>query len=693
MTSLAEIRQKYPQYQDMSDADLAGALHKKFYADMPIDEFNAKMGVNATGAPSGRHLSYEEGLLEMEKEKQADAGGKLGAAMTGYIGDMPIVGPALLGVAERGAAGLTSLINGSDYGQNVEQAQRTVQAAQEQNPYSRMAGGLAGNVAAMAGLGSTAAGARALGMTGPSLLSRAGMSSLSSGAISGADTAVRGGDASDIVNSTAIGAGVGGAIPLVGAGIRRGLEAVGDYVYPFVNAVRNPAQEAQRRVGAAMTRDATANPGMVMSRADEAAAAANNIPIANVDRGGETTRALARSVANQSPEARASIENLASDRFGAQSQRATNFIRRLTGGAVDDLAYQENLTKLARASNGPAYKAAFDSPNAQVMFSPRMQQLMQSPSFRAAIDDVPTRSADRGAVQGFKEIPNPFSKNSQGAYVLRRDANGQLVAPNLRFWDQVKQNLDSSIGTAKRAGDNQTASDLLGLKNALVGELDTAVPTYKTARQGAAAFFGAEDALEAGKNFANTPRSIPEAQRAFKKFSPAEKEAFSTGYASELIDKIKVSGDRANVINTTFKSQAARESMELVFGPQKLKEIEAYVRVEDLVDRLRGAMGNSTTARQLAEIGLGGVAGGAYTGDWSGAIGGGLLAGGARYAGKRVDAKVMENIAKLLTQDNPSALRVAVQQAAKNPAYMGALEKIGNVLAAPVRGGANALIQ
>lgn len=55
MPTIAEIRQQYPQYQDMSDADLAGALHKKFYSDMPAEEFNAKVGLAAPQpqAPTG----------------------------------------------------------------------------------------------------------------------------------------------------------------------------------------------------------------------------------------------------------------------------------------------------------------------------------------------------------------------------------------------------------------------------------------------------------------------------------------------------------------------------------------------------------------------------------------------------------------------------------------------------------------
>ena len=42
--TLDTVREKFPQYGDMSDADLASALHKKFYADMPADQFNAKIG-------------------------------------------------------------------------------------------------------------------------------------------------------------------------------------------------------------------------------------------------------------------------------------------------------------------------------------------------------------------------------------------------------------------------------------------------------------------------------------------------------------------------------------------------------------------------------------------------------------------------------------------------------------------------
>ena len=46
------IREKYPQYSDLSDQQLVDGLHKKFYSDIPLDEFHAKVGF-ASEEPKG----------------------------------------------------------------------------------------------------------------------------------------------------------------------------------------------------------------------------------------------------------------------------------------------------------------------------------------------------------------------------------------------------------------------------------------------------------------------------------------------------------------------------------------------------------------------------------------------------------------------------------------------------------------
>ena len=43
--TLAEIRKKYPEYDDLSDQQLADAFYNKFYADMPRAEFDQKIGI------------------------------------------------------------------------------------------------------------------------------------------------------------------------------------------------------------------------------------------------------------------------------------------------------------------------------------------------------------------------------------------------------------------------------------------------------------------------------------------------------------------------------------------------------------------------------------------------------------------------------------------------------------------------
>lgn len=45
MPTMQDVRAKFPQYNDMTDQQLADALHRKFYADMPYDQFAAKIGL------------------------------------------------------------------------------------------------------------------------------------------------------------------------------------------------------------------------------------------------------------------------------------------------------------------------------------------------------------------------------------------------------------------------------------------------------------------------------------------------------------------------------------------------------------------------------------------------------------------------------------------------------------------------
>jgi hypothetical protein len=110
MASLAEIRAKYPQYDDMSDQQLADAFHAKFYSDMPRAEFDAKIGManqRIAGAfeDAARQPVIKRGSIlpisSMDGDVRFDSdAGILGAAKRGfmlpgqvYSGQVQLTGP------------------------------------------------------------------------------------------------------------------------------------------------------------------------------------------------------------------------------------------------------------------------------------------------------------------------------------------------------------------------------------------------------------------------------------------------------------------------------------------------------------------------------------------------------------------------------------------------------------------------
>ena len=66
MKTLAEIRQQYPQYQDIPDVQLAKALHSKFYSDVPYSEFTKKLGFREVidNTPQQEPMTVMEGIGE-----------------------------------------------------------------------------------------------------------------------------------------------------------------------------------------------------------------------------------------------------------------------------------------------------------------------------------------------------------------------------------------------------------------------------------------------------------------------------------------------------------------------------------------------------------------------------------------------------------------------------------------------------
>lgn len=657
-----------------------------------VEEIAGQLGAGGQGQPDvmqdaladASRRSQSLTPIQQQQPAQPDIMGSTAATLGGLVNGIPVLGPMAQNASDAIIGGGSALMGG-DYGETVQGLRDRRAQLAEANPVADIAGNLAGGIGAYGGLAKTAGGAAALGLEG-NILSRIGNSAASGAAISGADAAFKGGSLNDMLTNASYGAGIGAVTPPIASGLGAAARAVGAKFAPTIAGALHPAEEGSRRAGQVFARDMQVNPSGMFNATDEAVARQAGVPLMNVDRGGETTRALARSVANQNPEARSIITKAADERFETQGLRAIDMIKRVTGGSVDDLAYQRSVKDAARLANGPRYRAAENSPAAAAIWTPQIRQLMQSNLFRSAIVAAESRGTDKAAIAGVKAVRNPFTFGPNGQIGLKTMPDGSRALPSLQFWDQVKRNLDGMIDGAVRGAkpDRTKVADLTTIKNMLVSELDAVVPQYQAARRGAATFFDAEDALEAGKKFATQPKAIPEATQAFSSFSAPEKQAFATGYASEIIDRIRSTRDRVNVINQIFGSQASREMNELVFGAAKARQLEAYVRVEGLADAIRGALGNSTTARQLVELGIGtgvgGVTGfGLSGGNFGAALQGATLgagAAGARALGQRIDAKVMQEVARTLTSRDPKDLQKAIYNASLSPKWMDAIKAL-----------------
>lgn len=580
-------------------------------------------------------------------------------------------------------------LTGGDYGQYVDRQRGIREGLAESAPLARTAGEVTGYVAAPIAAGSTRVGAEALGLTG-SMGQRIVASALSGAGFSTADALSRGETGADALASGALGGAVGGAMPVAGAGLRMVGKALSERVLKPIATMLNPDNAVTANLGRAVT--AARNTGDMLTAADEAVAGRAGVPILNADRLGAPGRRLARTASNIDSEASSRFSRVIEDRFKGQGIRAENFVKTIMGGATDDLALKDALRTAADKSNGLAYRKAFSDPNSDFVWNRQIQELMQSDQFMRAVNAAESRGTDKAAISGFKAVRSPF--NPDGS--LRTNPDGSAILPSLQFWDQVKRNVDSAIDAAKPTiaggGNRALYSDLVQMKQKLVGALDSAVPSYKDARSGAAAFFGADDAIDAGRKAVTMTKQVPELERAVKAFKPAEKDAASVGYASEMIDMIRAAGDNRNLMITNlFNSPSGRARNALFLGEGRARELEAYVRVEAIADMLRGAVkGNSSTAEQLIAAGAVGTGVGLATGDWQQGLTVGALAGlgmnALKAGGKRVDENVMRMVAEALLSPDPKMLDRAIKAAQMSQQHMDALEALMRGVAATSRG-------
>ena len=336
----------------------------------------------------------------------------------------------------------------------------------------------------------------------------------------------------------------------------------------------------------------------------------------------------------------------------------------------------EAVEQAARNVNRPAYARAYQE-GAGGLWDDALDQISQAPVVQDAIRKATVTGANDAARRGFTPVRNPFVMNRQsGRMELRADARGATAIPSLQFWDTVKRNLDG-VGTR----------DAQDFARVLRDHLDTLVPSYQQARAGAAHFFGARDALEAGQNFVTAKMANADARRALSKMTPTERQLFQDGFVSRFVEMLNEVGDRRSVLNKIANSPAARDKLNIALGRDRSRELETGLRVEGIMDLARNAVqGNSTTARQLAELGLAGGTYGISTGgnvlnpNPTALMNAAIVYGAAR--GKNaINERLARRVAEMLVSNDPRILLRGIRTVAKNENLFNSLRVVDRGLA------------
>lgn len=596
---------------------------------------------------------------------------------------------------------------GSTWKERYEANRRKYMAEAEQfkeeHPYVEGLGNVVGGTLALGTAGAGGLGARALGtaadLTLPQMVARGGASMAG---ISAADTALRGGDTRDVLTSAGIGAGSGVAGPLVGKVLGTGTRKL---TAPLRGGKPEEITERAERGVAEAIKQGQKEADTLKPHEFEAAQRMG-LPVTIADTTGELGRGALRSAADVSPEARGMMKVQLAPRYAQQQERMVNWLKTKTN-FPDEPARLAALEKAAEVDNGIAYRQAMAEGNRDLS---NESELLQ----RIASSDVGKEAMMRAAkMVRNKEVLQGFG-GSPGARVFEhpvRPSSGLRpagVSPgtgvpgtgpklfdqaNLQFWDQVRQEVGKMAWGNVHPQDKMVYTKIAKLMNS---ELDRLVPSYQAARQGAALYFGEENALKAGSaevGKRTDPRTL--AQK-FNKLKTTERQLFKEGYADALIKRVN---EDPNYLNRFTESNAERQRMEIALGPEFAKELTTYLRFNRIMKLpLQAIEGNSKTVRMLVELGLAGKVGGYGV---AGAAGAGLdayqqgmdfwknpmgmittaLAYGAMRRGVRINEQVSREVAKLMMSDNPRDLQRVMQYISNNPQLSNALRTADEWLA------------
>lgn len=585
MATLAEIRAQYPQYADMSDADLASALHRKFYADMPREDFDKRVGLTVSEPDPYREAARKE--IEELKARGVPVGGGGMARL--------IAQGATLNAADDILAGMSTPFEMVKRGTwDPREAYRHAKAREDIIlEDARKNAGMAGTAAEVLGGAGSGIG-----------LARGGLSffgRLPANAGIGARTAASAGDAAaygatagamegnslaermkNAASYGVLGGVAGGAMPVAAS-------ILGTLAAPIVSNIRarvNPRGVAESQLARAISESGRA-PQQI---GDDVIRAAQE---------GQGVFTVA-------------------DALGNPGQRMLSNVTRAPGiGRTEAVEFLEQRQAGQGRRIAGALAEGFDSPRTAA----QVRDAMTTARDRAAdaayganranaapVDLAKTIARIDETIQpGVNQIVRPQSGIANDTVetaleqVRNRLTDGKSVLTDFTAVQRVRGDLSDAVESARRAGHGNRARLLGQVLREMDAAMEDASAGFRQANRNFAQASREIEAIDAGRTAAMRGRPediIPE----FMGQSPKGRVGYRAGYADPMIEHVQGAAFGTNKARP-FTSDAFRQEAAAI-APQSTGPLmqRRLGRESAMFETRAQALGNSKTAENLADM-------------------------------------------------------------------------------------------
>jgi len=262
--------------------------------------------------------------------------------------------------------------------------------------------------------------------------------------------------------------------------------------------------------------------------------------------------------------------------------------------AVDDIISGENvgqkIDKITRSRQKQAsenYGKFYENP---VELTPQLKSFFERDVFQDAYT-----FAQRLANNDGIKLPPLFEVGEDGVK--------RYLKPNAQLLDYIKQGMDTATDAAYKESGTM-GNSVKNLRNQYRDYLDELLPDYREARS---AYAGHSAALEAAENGRKFMLSLGDEGKALKGFSRKdiadlgehELEAFRSGAASALRDKIERKGFGANV-TLLFDNPGVKKDLDALLGRDAARAFRKSIKAEAKMAETWAENQGSATSQRLS---------------------------------------------------------------------------------------------